>query len=106
MNLKFWVVTDLFHLLSTLLKGFEKIILKNIYKVLFDTKLITPFQSSFLPEVSTIIQLVELQYYFTETLNDHQDTRIIVLHISKVFDKVWHDGFLYKLRRSGIKEIF
>ena len=32
----------------------------------------------------------------------HHDTRAVFLHISKAFDKVWHDGLLLKLKSNGI----
>ena len=30
------------------------------------------------------------------------ETRAIFLDISKVFDKVWHDGLIFKLKRNGV----
>ena len=32
------------------------------------------------------------------------NSKIVFLDISKEFDKVWHKGFLYKLKRTGINE--
>ena len=89
-------------LLSTLSKVFEKIVFKYTYNFFLDSKLISPFQSGFLPGFSTITQLLELQYILAKNLDDFQDTRIVFLDISKAFDRVWHDGLLYKLKECGI----
>ena len=35
-------------------------------------------------------------------LEDRQDLLIILLDISKAFDKVWHPGLLFKLQQLGI----
>ena len=89
-------------LLSTLSKVFEKIIFKYTYNFFLEQNLITPFQSGFLPGFSTITQLIELQYIFAKSLDNHCDTRIIFLDISKAFDRVWHDGLIFKLKLNGI----
>ena len=31
-----------------------------------------------------------------------RETRAVFLDISKAFDKVWHEGLLFKLKRNGI----
>ena len=40
---------------------------------------------------------------FVKLLMQKKDIRIVFCDISKAFDKVWHQGLLYKLRRVGIK---
>ena len=40
---------------------------------------------------------------FCKALDAKKDVRIVFCYISKAFDKVWHQGLLYKLRRVGIK---
>ena len=34
------------------------------------------------------------------------EVRSVFLHISKAFDKVWHDGIIYKLTQNGISANF
>ena len=36
-------------------------------------------------------------------LDNHEEAIFVSLDISKAFDRVWHRGLLYKLRRLGIE---
>ena len=38
-----------------------------------------------------------------DALEQGKEVRMVFLHISKAFDKVWHKGFLYKLELIGIR---
>ena len=38
-----------------------------------------------------------------EALDSKKEVRIVFCDISKAFDRVWHDGLVYKLRRMGIR---
>ena len=33
----------------------------------------------------------------------HDETRALFLDLSKAFDKVWHEGLLFKLNQNGIQ---
>ena len=44
-----------------------------------------------------------MYHEFCKALDAKKDVRIVFCDISKAFDKVWHQGLLYKLRRVGIK---
>ena len=37
-------------------------------------------------------------------VDEQKEVRVIFLDISKVFDKVWHEGLLYKLQKNVISE--
>ena len=37
-----------------------------------------------------------------ETYKSFDDIRSVFLDISKAFDKVWHEGIIFKLRQNGI----
>ena len=39
---------------------------------------------------------------WTDALAEGKEVRAVALDISKAFDKVWHDGLLYKLTSLGI----
>ena len=76
----------------------------NKYIIIFTkNKLLTKHQSGFRPNDSTTNQLSYLYHEFCKALDAKKDVRIVFCDISKAFDKVWHQGLLYKLRKIGIK---
>ena len=92
-------------LLPIFAKVFERVIYNSLFNYFLHNKLFTPSQSGFLPGDSCIAQLLsiihEIQSAFDEISN--MDVRGIFLDISKAFDKVWHDGLLFKLKKYGIE---
>ena len=83
-------------------KIFEKIIFNSLYAHLTTNNLLSENQSGFRPGDSTVNQLLAITteiYKAFETLNE---TRAVFLDISKAFDKVWHEGLLFKLEQNGI----
>ena len=85
-------------------KIFEKLVFDNIYKYLNDNHLITSNQSGFRPGDSTTNQLLYLVSEIHESFeNPHTlEVRAVFLDISKAFDKVWHQGLIFKLKQNGI----
>ena len=83
-------------------KLFEKIIFKHLFNFLRDNDKISLKQSGFIPGDSTVNQLVHLYHLFAEALDNKKDIRITFCDISKAFDRVWHKGILYKLKKTGI----
>ena len=86
-------------------KMFERVIYNSLFNYFQSNRLFTPSQSGFLPGDSCIAQLLsiihEIQTAFDE--NPTVDVRGVFLDISKAFDKVWHDGIIFKLKSSGVK---
>ena len=66
--------------------------------------LITSNQSGFRPGDSTTNQLLYLVNEIHEAFEDPKllEVRAVFLDISKAFDKVWHEGLIFKLQQNGI----
>ena len=85
-------------------KNFEKIIFNNLYGQLNSNHLITKNQSGFRPGDSTTNQLLYLVNEIHQAFENSGslEVRAVFLDMSKAFDKVWHDGLIFKLKQNGI----
>ena len=85
-------------------KIFEKIIFNSLYAYLHTNNLTTKNQSGFRPGDSTTNQLLylldEIHQAFDST--ESREVRAVFLDISKAFDKVWHEGLIFKLEQNGV----
>jgi hypothetical protein len=90
-------------LLNITAKICEKLIFRHLFNYIRDNNLITSHQSGFMPGDSTVNQLVYLYNTFLKALNEKKDIRVVFCDQSKAFDKVWHEGLLYKLKTFGIE---
>ena len=61
-------------------------------------------QSGFRPGDSTTNQLIALVNDINKSFDNRKslEVRTVFLDISKAFDKVWHDGLIFKLKQNGI----
>ena len=91
-------------LLPVCSKIFEKVIFNSLFKYLEDNNLLNGNQSGFRPGDSCVRQLLSITHeiYKAFDANPSLEVRGIFLDLSKAFDKVWHDGLMYKLKRLGI----
>ena len=89
-------------LLPIFAKVFERILFIHIYSHLTTNNLITKNQSRFRPNDSVSNQLLYLVHQIHSSLDMNLDVRHVFLDMSKAFDKVWHQGLLYKLKQNGI----
>ena len=87
-------------------KIFEKLIFDSLYQHLEIFGLLNPNQSGFRPGDSTINQLLSIvnSIFTAFDCNPPLDVRSVYLDISKAFDRVWHEGLIFKLRRCGVSD--
>ena len=85
-------------------KIFEKIMFNRVYKFLLEERLLNPNQSGFRQSDSYINQLLAIAHEIFEAFdcNPPLEVRSLFLDISKAFDKVWHEGLIYKIKSMGI----
>ena len=51
---------------------------------------------------SCIYKQISVTHDILNSLDKGLEMRGVLLDISKAFDKVWHEGFIYKLQQNGI----
>ena len=87
-------------LLCNVSKVFERLIYNPLYEYLIANGLLTPKNSGFKQNDSTINQLIKITHDIYNGLEMNHESRMVFLDISKAFDRVWHEGLLFKLRQE------
>ena len=90
-------------LLSCVGKLCERVVLKYVFNYFRTSFLLSIYQSGFQPGDATVNQLIKVYHMLCEALDSKKEVRIVFCDISKAFDRVWHDGLVYKLKRMGIR---
>jgi hypothetical protein len=75
-------------------------VLEKLLPIVGMNRLIPNYQFGFRQRNSTIEQTHRVVRQINEALENKQYCSAAFLDISQAFDKVWHTGLLYKLRRS------
>ena len=88
----------------SLMDVLEKLIYDSLYSHLVSCDILNPNQSGFRPGDSAINRLISITHALFKAFdcNPPLDVRSVYLDISKAFERVWHDGLIYKLTRYGV----
>ena len=83
-------------------KIFERLIYNSLSELFIVNELISSKQSGFKPGDSYINQLLSITHEIYKSFDDGYEVRGVFFDISKAFDKVWHNGRIYKLKQNGV----
>ena len=75
-----------------------------MFSLFLDNNLLAPNQSGFKHGDPCINQLLSITHEIYKSFDDGFEVRNVFLDISKTFDKVWHEGIIFKLQQSGIPD--
>ena len=89
-------------LLSNIGKLCERIVFKHMYAFCLEHNLLTWKNSGYKPLDSSTNQLIYISHKIYKSLENGNDVCFVSLDASAAFDRVWHDGLLYKLQSKGI----
>ena len=73
-----------------------------MFEFFIKNDLISQHQSGFKPGDSCINQLLSITHEIYQSFDQGFDVRSVFLDISKAFDKVWHNGLIFKLKQNSI----
>ena len=87
-------------------KIFERLIFNSLYQFLEKHNLLSIHQSGFCSNDSCINQLLFIVHTLYKAFDAYPtlDARGVFLDMSKAFDKVWHEGLIYKLKSMGVSD--
>lgn len=86
-------------LLPILSKVLEKLFLTRLMPIITSQHLIPNHQFGFRKQHSTLDQIHRITNVVETAFEHHKVCSAVFLDVSQAFDKVWHEGLLYKLRR-------
>ena len=104
METNLWTITILCCFYQYSGNFFVTLIFNEIYSFLDREKFFNTNQSGFQPSDSWVNKLLIITHktFSWSDCNPSLEVHLTFLDISKAFDKVWHEGFLYKLKSFGI----
>lgn len=89
-------------LLSTLSKLLERAVLFRLQYWMASNSILSPLQCGFRKGRQTADHILRLVQNGYSAFNRNENTGAIFIDIEKAFDRVWHNGLLFKLDRLGI----
>ena len=92
-------------LTSVLCKVFEKLVHRDLYRYIISNNLLSKSQSGFIKQDCCSNRLAYLLTNIYEIIENNRQAVVVFLDIKKAFDKVWHEGLIYKLKMIGIEGI-
>ena len=87
-------------------KLFERLIFNFLYQFIEEHNLLSIHQSGCHSNDSCINQLLFIARTLYKAFDAYSslDARGVFLDMSKAFDKVWHEGLIYKLKSMGVSD--
>ena len=83
-------------------KVFERLIYVEMYPYLTNNNLISSYQLGFKGGDSCINQILSIMHEIYKSFDEGFKVRRLFLDISKAFDRMWHDGVIFRLQKDGI----
>lgn len=93
-------------LLDTLSKVMESILLARLLKFISNNDLLPNEQFGFRSKHSTNHALMRLVEDISKGFNNNQTTVAVFLDVEKAFDRVWHEGLIYKLIKMKFPDCY
>lgn len=84
-------------LLTSLSKILERVILSRLTEHLTANNIIPEQQHGFRNQKSTITQLMRVKNYCQSALRNKRSVGMILMDVEKAYDRIWHDGLIFKL---------
>lgn len=85
---------------SVIMRLFERLVAPSITEHTHPSTSYT--QAGFMPHRSTHEAIMSVLTDIYAAMSKHTPYPVVFLDIVKAFDKVWHSGLLYKIRRQGV----
>jgi hypothetical protein len=82
----------------------ERFIIEQMVDHIKENKLLVKEQSGFRSKRQTKDNIFSICQRNFEAFNRKKKSCVIFFDISKAFDKVWHDGLIFKLRKANFKD--
>ena len=83
-------------------KIFESLLYDSMFNFFTENSLTSQNQSGFKPGDSFTNQLLSTTHQIYKSFDDSHEVRSVFLCIFNAFEKLWHEGLIFKLKQNGI----